>query len=71
MNPSQLTGRQISKALVGTIYRLRGRLHQLEQDALGEAARRVRQNEALVQDVLPDLRGRLAAAEDVIQWREL
>jgi hemoglobin-like flavoprotein len=28
MEPSQLTGKQISEALVGIIYRLRGRYHQ-------------------------------------------
>jgi hypothetical protein len=32
------------------------------QDALEEAARRARRRKALVQDVLPDLRGRLAPA---------
>jgi hypothetical protein len=30
MDPSQLTGRQISEALEGIIYRLRGRLHRSE-----------------------------------------
>jgi hypothetical protein len=53
---------------VGLSYRLRGQLHQLDQDALEEAARRVRRHEELVQDVLPDLGNRLAAAEDVIRW---
>jgi hypothetical protein len=63
MDPSQLTGNQIGEALVGIIYRLRGRLHRQEQDVLEEAAKRVRRHEALVQDVLQDLRNRLAAAE--------
>jgi hypothetical protein len=71
MDPSQLTGKQISEALVGIIYRLRGRLHRSEQDALEKAAKRVRRHEALVQDVLPDKRSRLAAAEDAIRCREL
>jgi hypothetical protein len=44
---------------------------RVRQDALKEAAKRVRQHEALVQDVLPDLRSRLAAAEDAIRCREL
>jgi hypothetical protein len=38
---------------------------------LEEAAKRVRRPEALVQDVLPDLRSRLAVAEDAIRCREL
>jgi hypothetical protein len=71
MDPSQLTALQISERLVGIIYSLRGRLHRSEEDALEEAAKRVRRHEALVQDVLPDLRARLAAAEDVIRCREL
>jgi hypothetical protein len=71
MDPSQLTGKQIGEALVGIIYRLRGRLHRSEADALEEAARRVGRHEALVQDVLPDLHNRLAAAEDVMRCREL
>jgi hypothetical protein len=58
MDPSQLTAKQIREALVGIIYRFRGRLHRLEQDVLDEAARRVRRHEALVQDVLPNLPGR-------------
>jgi hypothetical protein len=62
MDPSQLTARQISETLVGLIYRLRGRLHRLEQDALEEAAKRVRRHETLARDVMPELRGRLAAA---------
>jgi hypothetical protein len=49
--------------LVGIISRFLGRLHRSEQDALEEAAKRVRRHEALVQDVLPDLRSRLAGAE--------
>jgi hypothetical protein len=56
---------------VGLIYRLRGQLHHLDQDALEEAASRVRRHEALVRDVLPDLRSREAAAEDAIRCREL
>jgi hypothetical protein len=70
MDPSQLTGKQISEALVGIIYRLRGQLHRSEADVLEEAGKRVRRHEALVQDVLPDLRARLAAAEDAIRCRE-
>jgi hypothetical protein len=70
MDPSQLTGKQISEPLVGIIYRLRGQFHQLEPNALEKAARRVRRHEALVQDVLPDLRNRLGAAEDVIRFRD-
>jgi hypothetical protein len=71
MDPSQLTGKQIGEALVGIIYRLRGQLRRHEGDVLEEAAKRVRRHQALVQDVLPDLRARLAAAEDVIRCREL
>jgi hypothetical protein len=71
MDPSHLTGKQISEALVGLIYRLRGQLHRHEGDVLEEAAKRVRRHEALVQDVLPDLRNWLAAAKDVIRCREL
>ena len=56
---------------MGIIYRLRGRLHRSEADALEEAAKRVRRHEALVQDVLPDLRNRLAAAEDAIRCSQL
>jgi hypothetical protein len=56
---------------VGIIYRLRGRLHRSEAGVLEEAARRVPRHEALVQDVLPDLRARLAAAEDAICCRDL
>jgi hypothetical protein len=44
---------------------------RVRQVTLEEAAKRVRRHEALVQDVLPDLRARLAAAEDVIRCREL
>jgi hypothetical protein len=58
MDPSQLAGKQISEALAGIVYRLRGRLHRSEGDVLEEAARRVRRHEALVQDVVPDLRSR-------------
>jgi hypothetical protein len=64
-------GKKNSEALVGIIYRLRGRLHRSEKDVLEEAAKRVRRHEALVQDVLPDLRNRLAAAEDAVRCREL
>jgi hypothetical protein len=35
------------------------------------AAKRVRRHEAMVQDVLPDLRNRLAATEDAILCREI
>jgi hypothetical protein len=38
---------------------------------LEEAAKRVRRHEALVQDVLPGLRNRLAAAEGVLRRRDL
>jgi hypothetical protein len=44
---------------------------QVRQDGPEEAAKRVRRHEALVQDVLPELRARLAAAEDAIRCREL
>jgi hypothetical protein len=71
MDPSQLTGKQISEKLVGIIYRLRGRLHRSEADVLEEAAKRVRRHQALVQEVLPDLRARLAAAEDATRCRKL
>jgi hypothetical protein len=63
MDPSQLTAKQISETLVGIIHRLRGRLHLSEEDVLEEAAKRVHRHEALVQDVLPDLRNRLADAQ--------
>jgi hypothetical protein len=64
---SQLTAKQIGEALVGIIYRFRGRLHRLEQDTLEEAAKRVRRHEALVRDVLPELCSRLGEAEDAIR----
>jgi hypothetical protein len=48
---------------VGLIYRFRGHLHRREQDALEEAARRVRQHERLVAEVVPDLRNQLTAAQ--------
>jgi hypothetical protein len=42
MDPSQLTGKQIGEALVGIIYRLRGRLHRHEGDVLEEVAKWIR-----------------------------
>jgi hypothetical protein len=66
----QLTGRQIAEALVHLLYRFRGQLGRPEQDALEEGARRMRQPEQLVREVLPDLRGRLAAAEDELRRRQ-
>jgi hypothetical protein len=65
----QLTGKQIAEALVHLLYRFRGQLRRPEQDALAEGARRARQHEHLAGAVLPDLRGRLAAAEGELRRR--
>jgi hypothetical protein len=65
----QLTGQQIAETLVHLLYRFRGHLSRLEQDALEEGARRVRQHERLVADVVPDLRSRLTAAQDELRRR--
>jgi hypothetical protein len=64
-----LTGRQVAEALGHLLYRFRGQLGGPEQDALEQGARRARQHEQLAGEVLPDLRGRLAAAEDELRRR--
>jgi hypothetical protein len=65
----QLTGKQIAEALVHLLYRFRGQLGRPEQDALEQGARRARQYKQLAGEVLPDLRDRLAAAEDALRRR--
>jgi len=63
MEARQLTGDQLADRLIQIMYQFRDRLHPVERDALQEAARRVKEHERLLCDVLPDLRARVDQAE--------
>jgi len=63
MEARQLTGDQLADRLIQIMYRFRDRVHPVERDALEEAARKVREHETILRDVLPDLRARLDQAE--------
>ena len=64
MDPRQLTAKELSGILIQILCQCRGHLHEHQQAALTEAARRVLQHELFVQDVLPDLRARMDQVEE-------
>ena len=65
MDPAQLTATQLADHILRFCTQNRDRLDTQAWDVALEACRRVRQHEGLLRDVLPDLRNRLAAAEEV------
>ena len=58
-----LTGPELASRLTALGYYLRDRLNRHDWDVLSEAARRLRQHEQLVGEVVPDLRNRITELE--------
>ena len=60
------TGPELAKHLTGLGYWLRDRLNRHDWDVLSEAARRLRQHEQLLREVVPDLRSRVTELEEAL-----
>jgi hypothetical protein len=58
-----LTGPELAERLTHLGYDLSASLNRHDWDLLTEAARRLRQHERLLREVLPDLRNRLTRLE--------
>jgi hypothetical protein len=61
-----MSGPQLAGALTNLLHRFRDQLNHYDWDTLNEASRRLDQHEALVRDVLPDLRNCITQLEDAL-----
>ena len=61
-----LTGPELAQSLTSLGYYLRDRLNRHDWDTLREAARRLRQHEQLLREVVPDLRNRICELEEAL-----
>jgi hypothetical protein len=64
--PHELTGPQLAECLTSLGYRLGDQLDRYAWDLFTEAARRLKQHELLVRDVVPDLRSRIGGLEEAL-----
>jgi hypothetical protein len=62
IDPRELSAKRLSETLVAVLTPCRHRASEREGDAIEEALRRLKEHERLLRHVLPELRGRLAAA---------
>jgi hypothetical protein len=61
-----LTGPELATRLTNLGYDLSAHLGRYDWDMLTEAARRLRQHEQLLREVMPDLRSRVAELEEAL-----